>query len=124
MIISKEARSRVTNGRRFFIERVDGRSLPARRYRDLYLAIIEDIGGIDKTSEAQRQLARRAAAMCVQAEQMEAALARGEYLDVNEHCLITNAQARVFVKLGIKRVPKDVTPNSLEDFLAARAKQG
>ena len=54
-------------------EPVVGRSPAVRRYRDLYHTIIEDIGGIDQTSEAQRQLARRAAAMCVQAEQMEAA---------------------------------------------------
>ncbi len=121
MKLPKQARAAVTNGKQLFIERVDGRSLPARRYRDLYLAIIEDIGGFDQTSEAQRQLARRAAAMCVQAELMEAALARGEDLDVGEHCLLTNAQARVFVKLGIKRVPRQKPIMDLHTYLEMEA---
>ena len=42
---SKTSRSRVTNGKALFLERVDGRSLTARRYRDLYQAFIADLGG-------------------------------------------------------------------------------
>ncbi len=41
---SKTTRSRVTNGKALFLERVDGRSLTARRYRDLYQAFIGDSG--------------------------------------------------------------------------------
>ncbi len=49
---SKTTRSRVTNGKALFLERVDGRSLTARRYRDLYQAFIADLGGMATVSEA------------------------------------------------------------------------
>ncbi len=68
---SKTTRSRVTNGKALFLERVDGRSLTARRYRDLYQAFMADLGGTETVSEAQAQLARRCAAMACIAEQME-----------------------------------------------------
>ncbi len=42
IMTSKTTRSRVTNGKSLFLERVDGRSLTARRYRDLYQAFIAD----------------------------------------------------------------------------------
>jgi hypothetical protein len=51
---------------------VDGRSLVARRYRDIAAQIIADMGGIDRCSEAKLQLVRRFSAVAVLAEQMEA----------------------------------------------------
>ena len=46
-------RSRVTNGRRTFVEG-DGRSPWARRWRDLIEAHVADMGGINNLSAAQR----------------------------------------------------------------------
>src|SRR6478609_6276202 len=65
------ARSRVTNGREL-LPQVDGRSLVARRYRDISHAIMVDQGGANACSEARLQLIRRFAAAAVMAEQMEA----------------------------------------------------
>jgi hypothetical protein len=39
---------------------VDGRSVTARRFKDLYEDIAADLGGLDQLSEGQRQLIRRA----------------------------------------------------------------
>ena len=58
------ARSRISNGVDL-LPNVDGRSLVARRYRDISGAIIVDQGGIDQCSESRLQLIRRFAAAAV-----------------------------------------------------------
>src|SRR5262249_56160555 len=52
-----EARSRVTNGKSTFLDTVDGRSVLARRYRDILGQLVSDVGG--DPSEAQSILCRR-----------------------------------------------------------------
>jgi len=66
-----QARSRVSNGHEL-LPNVDGRSLVARRYRDIMSAIASDQGGVDRLSEARLQLIRRFAAAACLAEQLEA----------------------------------------------------
>ena len=78
------ARSRLTNGKDL-LPNIDGRSLIARRYRDICSAIAADQGGIDQLSEARIQLIRRYAACCVLAEEMESRLVRGGQIDITEH---------------------------------------
>jgi hypothetical protein len=56
-----KARSRVTN-HQDLLPGIDGRSIIARRYRDIATAVIGDQGGIDRLSEARVQLVRRFAA--------------------------------------------------------------
>ena len=65
------ARSRVSNGKDLLPD-IDGRSMVARRYRDIASAIVSDQGGFDHCSESRKQLIRRFAAASVLAEQMEA----------------------------------------------------
>src|SRR5215467_4363246 len=57
---TRHGRSRVTNGSQL-LPLTDGRSVTARRFRDLYEGICSDLGGADILSEGQKQLARRAA---------------------------------------------------------------
>jgi hypothetical protein len=80
-------RSRITNGRDV-LPNVDGRSIIARRFRDIVSAMVADQGGTDQCSESRIQLIRRFAAAAVLAEQMEAELARGKSIDIREsmHC--------------------------------------
>ncbi len=97
----KEAKSRVSNGKTLFLGKVDGRRPEARRYRDLLESIIGELGGPDKVSETQVQLARRAATMCVHGERIEAAFVQGEKIDTAEYCSFVNSMARIFVRLGL-----------------------
>jgi hypothetical protein len=101
------ARARVSNGRDV-LPNVDGRSLIARRYRDVSNAIIVDQGGIDRCSESRLQLIRRFAAAAVLAEQMEARLANGEQIDIAEHATLSSTLVRLAQRIGIDRVPRDV----------------
>ncbi len=105
-------RARVSNGRDVLPD-VDGRSLIARRYRDIADAIIVDQGGADQCSESRLQLVRRFAAASVLAELLEARLARGEQIDITEHATLSSTLVRLAAKIGIDRVAKDIGIMSL-----------
>jgi hypothetical protein len=113
------ARSRVSNGRDI-LPNVDGRSLIARRYRDIANAVVVDQGGLDRCSESRLQLIRRFAAAACIAEQMEARLANGEEIDIAEHVVLSSTLVRLASRIGIDRVTRDVTP-SLGDLLRETA---
>ena len=113
-------RSRVSNGRELFLGEVDGRSREARRYRDVYVALVAHLGGEDHASEVKRHLAKRASALIVWAEVEEAKLATGEKLDVQTYTTAVNALRRLLGDLGLERAARDVTP-PLADYLAAKA---
>jgi hypothetical protein len=113
-------RSRVSNGGEVLPD-VDGRSVIARRYRDIVNAIVGDQGGIDHISEVRLQLVRRFAAAAVLAERMEAALARGEEIDVDQHGVLSSTLVRIAQRLGLARRAKNITP--LSEYLAGKANE-
>jgi hypothetical protein len=69
-----KGRSKVSNGKALWTG-VDGRSIWARRQRDILAQICSDMGGVDLLSEGQKQLARGAAALSVACEKLEAQMA-------------------------------------------------
>ena len=75
-----------------------------------------DQGGFSQLSESRVQLVKRFAAACVLAEQMESKLANGEEIDIHEHALLCSTLVRIAQRIGINRVPKNVTP-SVEDYV-------
>src|SRR3954462_12213178 len=94
------ARSRVSNGADV-LPNVDGRSLIARRYRDIAAQLVADMGGMERCSEARLQLIRRFAAAAVLAEQMEANLANGVSIDTQEHANLSSTLVRIAQRIGI-----------------------
>lgn len=100
------------------LEGVDGRSLMARRFREIATAIEADMGG--DLTEAQRAIAARAVTLAIWAEDAEAALARGEEFDVATYATAANAMRRLLSDLGLERRAKDVTP-ALADYIAGKA---
>jgi hypothetical protein len=112
------ARSRISN-HRDLLHDIDGRSLIARRYRDITNQIIVDRGGIDNCSESRIQLIRRFAAAAVLAEQMEAQLVRGEPIDIVQHALLCSTLTRLTNRIGCDRVAKNITP-TLDEYLKSK----
>ena len=110
-------RSRVTNGSKM-VAGLDGRSAEARRYRDLAMSFADDLGGADKLTEAQRTLIAQAATLQVQSERVQAAVLRGEVIDVEQLTRLANAAMRILSRLGLKRERRDTTP-TLDEYLAA-----
>jgi len=117
-----QARSRLSNGRDVLPD-VDGRSVVARRYRDIIGTVVSDQGGAEHLSEARLQLIRRFSAASVLAEQMEARLARGEEINIQEYSLLVSTMVRVAQRIGIERRARNVTP-SLGQYLSNKKANG
>src|SRR3954452_7229229 len=100
------ARSTITNGTDL-LPNIDGRSLIARRYRDVLTALAQDQGGAHRLSEARLQLCRRFAAAAVLAEDLEAQLVRGERVDLRDHALLSSTLVRLVERIGIDRVARE-----------------
>ncbi len=116
------ARSRVSNGKDV-LPNVDGRSMVARRYFDITMAIVSDQGGASEVSETKQQLIRRFAAASVLAETMEARLANGEKIDIAEHALLVSSAVRLARQLGVNRVARDIGPGLGELLRQDHARQ-
>jgi hypothetical protein len=96
---------------------IDGRTRPARRFRDLFTAFADSLGGEAGLSEADRALVKMAASLTIQSEAMQADAAKG--LDVNAEDLVrvANSLARVLGRLSKRAAPRDA-PQTLADYLA------
>jgi hypothetical protein len=76
--------SRITNGTKL-LDGIDGRSASARRFKDLIAGLARDeFGGAENLSIAELGLLRQAAALMLSAEQMQAAVVRGELANADE----------------------------------------
>lgn len=114
-------RSAVSNGTRLFcVDGLDGRSQTARRFRDIVETIGNDLGGVDRLSEGQKQLIRRAATLSIMAESMEADAVRNVPFDGEAYGVLTDRLGRCLQRLGLERKPRDVTP-TLSDYLKTKA---
>jgi hypothetical protein len=105
---SSRQRSRVTNGKSPFVE-ADGRGPWSRRWRDIVAEITNDLGGVDLLGEGQKQLIRRCATIAIACERAEAKAAAGEDIDLETYGTLTDRLGRALQRLGLKRVPRDVT---------------
>lgn len=115
---AKRTRSRAANGS-VLLNGADGRSAVYRRFRDILSQMVVDMGG--DPSEAQLQIARRAASLAVWCEEADAAATRGEKLDITTYTTAANALRRLLEALGLERKQKDVTP-SLGQYMRQKAK--
>jgi hypothetical protein len=77
--------------------------------------VTSDLGGADLLSEGQRQLIRRAAALSILCESVEADMVRDLPFDIANYLAGTNAFRRVIETLGLRRVARDAT--SLKDYI-------
>jgi hypothetical protein len=108
-------RSAVSNGRRMFVEG-DGNSAWSRRYRDLIIGHVNDMGGDALLSESEKSLIRRASAIECELEQMEGQLSRRESVDLDAFTRAAGHLRRILETLGLQRRQRDVSP-SLSDLL-------
>jgi hypothetical protein len=112
----KRPRSAVTSGRKLFVEG-NPNSAWSRRYHDLVVGHVSDLGGRANLSEAQLSLIRRAASIETELERLDARLSLGEEISLDEYGRAASHLRRLFETLGLSRRPRDVTP-SLSEYLA------
>jgi hypothetical protein len=110
------SRSALTN-RPLHIRNVDGRTVSARRYRDICLALTDDLGGT--LSESQQILVRQSAALTVAVESLQAKIVGGVDVDAEQLVRLSNVQARTLARLGIKKPTPPRPPTLMEALRAA-----
>lgn len=86
---------------------LDGRTIAARRARDVIQAITTDLGGVDLLSEGSKQLVRRAALLSVYLESCETRWLAGEEVPLNDYLAAVDRQRRVLTALGLERRARD-----------------
>lgn len=115
------SRSAVTNGSEL-LPTIDGRSIWARRLRDLIQLHTADLGGDDAVSQAERSLVRRAACLTVELERLELMFARRDgatHAELEVYQRSANTLRRLLSAVGLQRRPKDITP-TLDQYLRER----
>jgi len=98
------------------LETIDGRTNDGRRARTIVSAIAQDLGGPDQLSTGERLLIERIAVLTSIIESNDAELYAGKTIDLPIFVMLQNAQRRALLAVGLKRVPRDVTPN-LDDIV-------
>jgi hypothetical protein len=112
---AKRPRSAVTSGRQQFITG-NPNSAWSRRYHDLVVRHVQDLGGPDLLSEAQLSLIRRATSIECELERLDALLSTGAEVDLDAYGRASSHLRRLFETIGVERRPRDVGP-SLGDIL-------
>ena len=110
---AKRPRSAVTSGRKLFVQG-DPNSAWSRRYHDLVVRHIGDLGGREVLSEAQLSLVRRAAGLECELESMEGKLSQGEEINLDAYGRAASHLRRLFEVLGVERKCRDVTVDGVE----------
>jgi hypothetical protein len=82
---------------------IDGRSVDARRYRDVAIALADDLGGQDKLNESCKILVRQAAALTVQVEGLQSKIVAGGDVDLEQLTRLSNVLGRTLQRLGIRK---------------------
>lgn len=102
------------------IDQLDGRTMAAKNARALIDSLQSDLGGVEHLSAAEREIVQRAALASAMCQHAEALWLMGRPIDVQEYCTLVNAQRRLLVTVGLKRRPRDVTPD-LAAYIGQRA---
>jgi hypothetical protein len=96
------------------LDDLDRRTGAYRKTVELIEAIESDAGGRDQLSTGQRQLVQRAAVTGALLEEIETRWLRGEDIDPAIYAMLGNAQRRLLVEVGLKRVPKELNGHDRE----------
>jgi hypothetical protein len=78
-----------------------------------------DMGGADLLSQAQLSLIKRCASLECELERLDALLSNGEPVDLDSYGRASSHLRRLFETPGLERKQRDVTPPTLEQYLAA-----
>lgn len=109
----KFGQAAITNG----VVELDARSKIARRFRDICSAIYADQGGETNCSEVRLQLTRRFSAACCLAEEMEAKMAVGEKIPIDDHAALSSTLVRIAHRIGVDRRSRVINTPTLRDYL-------
>jgi hypothetical protein len=101
---------------------LDRRTTAAQEFDAIARAIAADLGGEDQLSTVQKHLVEAFAGCAIHVGHINALLALGKEIDVVEHSQAISTMVRVASRIGINRLPKNITP-SVKDYIASIASE-
>lgn len=101
-----------------FLTTIDKRSSLSVLLRRRLGQLLDDMGGEENLSYAQRSLARRAIFMEALVQQNEERAANGVEIEPTQHASLINSLIGLYSKVGIERKVKDVV--DLKEYIAAK----
>ena len=110
-------RSCITNGSSL-LPGIDNRSAWVRRAKDVIAQHLNDLGGEENTSAAERSLVRRAAVLTTEMESLEARFAQGgaaKAVDLDLYIRASGNLRRLLEAIGLRRRSRDISP-TLSDY--------
>ncbi len=102
-------RASITNGTRL-LAGVDGRSASARRFRDLVAALKAEYAADHELTAAELGAIRHVAAMMLHAEQLQAAVVKGESVDSDKLIRLSGEARRLLATLRKRVAAPDKAP--------------
>jgi hypothetical protein len=80
--------------------------------------MLADLGGANSLSTGEIQIAKRCAQISARCELMERTAASGGSFDLPTYAMATGHLVRALRAIGLKRMPRDITP-SLRTYIEA-----
>jgi hypothetical protein len=113
-VSSRTARSKFRQSRStkalHLLPDLDGNSTQGRRFADIVLSLVAEMGGEGALGEESRVQVRQVGALTIRLEVMQGALVRGEAVDLEAFTRMSNALTRTLRALGIKRRARSTAP--------------
>jgi hypothetical protein len=82
---------------------LNGNSLKARRFREIAVAIADDLGGPDGLSEPTKIQVRQAAGLTLEVEALQSRIVGGDDVDHEQLTRLSNSLSRMLHRLGLKK---------------------
>jgi len=114
---SKTNRTRFANGR-VALPTVDGRTYRARRIKETYAFMVEDVGGFDRLTEARRGMLMRTACLQGMAEEYEKLFATHDpQFSLQAYIALTKILHYHYKTIGLERDAKSVENEDLDAYI-------
>lgn len=96
---------------------LDWRTNSFKAFARIADGIAADLGGAANLTTVQRHLVEAFAGAAIQVEDLNTRLVMGEKVDVLAHSNVISTLVRVASRIGLERIPRDVTPPTVADYL-------
>jgi hypothetical protein len=96
---------------------IDGRSLEAKRFKQIVRAIEVDLGG--DLTETQKLLLGCIASTAILKERADAAILNNKALDIGEYTSLVSALRKLLETAGLRRIAKGINEIDLRAYLSA-----
>jgi hypothetical protein len=97
---------------------LDGRTKARKQFDTIAGGIAADLGGEDRLSTVQRHLVEAFAGCAVVLQAINARILLGEEVDITDQASAASTLVRLAQRIGINRVPRDVTTLTLPEIIS------